>query len=405
LAEEGDPVARYGLVLLDEQTGQSGNEAERPRFQRLNEIYAKAPDTLIGVLAARRLGRTDARPQASEACQSVGRLAGQLPPLIRRIAQQPARVVTLEAEPEQTRLDYIEPLRMTFTLTNVSPIPLSLGAGGTVPATVLVRPRVTIGGRSGPILAPQVVDLDRRIRLQSGESLTVTTRLDLGPVAEVLRQNPVPEIELRFTATLNPRPAGGRDRYEPGLLGLRVPGGRVTRTGSPNTPDAVQRYLRTLSTAEPGESMRFAALLLQIVPSLPEAQADRVRQIAEAVRGVFEDASPAGRAWLLSHLPRTERHQQAFAPMYDAAVNAENPLPLQALLAAAVDREEMTVLNAALRRPDGEAARQFAERIRSIRQLRAEARQQPAEGGATSEAEGEQGDSGDGAADSGNGGG
>jgi tetratricopeptide (TPR) repeat protein len=353
-----DPFCKLGLAYAEP------SPTSKEAIEAWSAVYASQPGTLIGLIATQKIAAAGARAQPSDDCQAVGRLAQQVPADYQQAMASPLRFVMLRVNSVRERYAFGEPVEVDLELTNVSPIALSLGSNGTIPGTVVLSPIITDrSGQKHPV-QPIVVDMGRRLRLESRESLVVRARLDVGPVDLLLSSHPLESYRISGTAVLNPRVARTGE-IVPGLLGVTTTLHPIERTAWTPDPAAVASQLTSLNGADPAASMVSAALLITSALQLAADHVDLAQQMADAVNAAFPKMGPTQQAWAASFLLETPTSMKLFRTAADAGINSPDNLVREMTLIATVDQSDAPILTAALR-GDNVVVRQFAEDFRSI---------------------------------------
>ncbi|HEX7008827.1 MAG TPA: hypothetical protein VF184_02530, partial [Phycisphaeraceae bacterium] len=340
---ETDPLCRLGLALAQEP-----DQRDR-QVELLQQVFVAAPGSLAGVLAVDHLHRLEARPQQPPECVSITRLVAQVPLEVRSLASQANRVVMLRLRPLSPAVGYAEPPQFQVDLINLSPLPLSLGPGGTLPSDVMLVTRASIGGTE--VTEYQPLNLHRRLRLNPNEAVSAKVTVDHGSVAQVLATNPTQAAKLATSAVLNPRMTVEGD-FVPGLLGTLSIAPAVQRSPRRATPETIEAALTKLeadaAAADQAEQLRTAAWLARIAAQA-ETTAEHKSRITAALRQAWQQWPNTQRAWLISRLPVGAEADQTFATLIDAAVNSDDPLVQTALLLTRATDPQSLVLLAALR--------------------------------------------------------
>lgn len=319
---ETDPSAALALAISNPQGAEAAS-----RSSQFNAVYQRAPGNMIGVLAAYHVRKLGGRPQPTDSSLTIQRLAQQVPETLQRIAQQPESFVRLELEPVEDRPAYGQPAQLRLTLTNVSPVALSLaapgGGSGTIPGTALILVTASAPDGKPRPAGPLVVNLARRLRLDPGQSVRATVRID-SPVFAIA---PNQALVIRATAVLNPV-LTQQGQYSPGLLGVISRSQTLLRPGMDITDSAIAQRLASLKSNTPGADFSTLAALPVLSLMLPK-QSD---QIVTELTAAYGRLDPVSRAWLISGLPAVPGDPR-FEPLQKAAAADKDPL-VQSVLSA-----------------------------------------------------------------------
>jgi tetratricopeptide (TPR) repeat protein len=351
VGESASAYADYGLYLVDLKKGVS----PEAQLERLNAIHQTSPASVAGLLAVAQIRKLGQPLTHTNECQRVAAVFEQVPDDLRRIVDHPRQYIMLTANLDQYKFSYTEPITVNVSVRNVGRIPLSMGPDGSITGNLFFVPNVTFNGQPVPNIAPVVVDMARRLRLEPGRSLSVTTRVDAGQLGLLLRSAPAVVADLRTSAVLNPAimPNGA---IAPGVLGTVAHMRPIERqTWVPSDANFTQLMVQ-LSGSDSRRTMNAAAILMQMAAGTREEDDEgmqRAARWAEAVNRAFPELNPVEQAWAASFIPRLPHIQPLFEPTLTAANRSDNTLVRLALLATQVTETDSPVLNAALRMPEG----------------------------------------------------
>lgn len=176
LADER-PVACLGLGAAYEQLGQKDEAVAE--YARVLRQY---PMTIEACWALGRVRELTGAPTPDPAqTKKLRAFAAGVPSLVDDMSREPRKAMSLDAELEAASALPTEPALLRVTLTNTTTVPLGVGPGRTIDSRVLVNPALEVRIetlRAGVL--PEVLDLERRIRLMPRESLQVTFWPDPG---------------------------------------------------------------------------------------------------------------------------------------------------------------------------------------------------------------------------------
>jgi hypothetical protein len=129
------------------------------------------------------LGAADDRKRA----ETLERLVAdpRVPAWIDDVVLQPREFVRVQATVPNAVTDVITPNPVTITITNLSNIPLALGSDRAFNSRFALMAKLDQGAAEW-LTRPEVIDLDRRLRLMPQESLSATVEPDPGPIGWVL---------------------------------------------------------------------------------------------------------------------------------------------------------------------------------------------------------------------------
>lgn len=171
---EGNMFALLGRATAYEKLEQI--ESAVADYKRILRI---APLEVSGAWARTRLkalGHDDDRRQAA----ALERIAAGVPRWVDRMITNPREFVQLSATIPNPSLEGTDQNRVIITIRNLSPIPLALGADRAINSRMLLAPKMEFEGANPDLVQPEVVDLDRRLRLMPRESIEVEVWPDAG---------------------------------------------------------------------------------------------------------------------------------------------------------------------------------------------------------------------------------
>ena len=147
-------------------------------------------------------------------------LAAGVPEWIDKMVRRPSGFMSLKLVAEQTTIERGHPTRLRLRVRNTSPIALAVGADKPVGTRVLLAPGLDVAGddlRSPPI--PEVLELDRRLRLEPRGEIAVDIDPDMGYTGWLFDQHADRALRVRWRAVQNFTP-GARGALDVGPLGL-----------------------------------------------------------------------------------------------------------------------------------------------------------------------------------------
>lgn len=220
---ESERFAKLGVAAALEELGRIEDAAAV--YERL---LRDAPLEPIGAWANSRLKALGKADDPQEAA-GLDRIARTVPIWVDRMIAEPRRFVQLNARALRTITEGMDPHRIRLTIRNISEIPLSVGSDRSINSRMLLAPKVEMAGEPmETMIRPEVVDLDRRLRLMPRESIEV----DLWPD---------PGLTGWFTEMLGNRTLRMRWRVVQGFMLERVGGFRPGPFSQVAETELVQR--------------------------------------------------------------------------------------------------------------------------------------------------------------------
>ena len=357
---ERDDLAALGLALLEDD--------DETRASMLETVRHRDPTGVAGLLAVLNLQKTDHTISPTRVGSSLRDVMGRSPGRLLHtdLAYSPWLSLRLRVDP--MRAGYLEPLRATAVLHNLSGGPLSLADGDTVPTRMLVKVRTRTASSGQQELSPIIVDIGRRLTLEEGERLAVHFPLDRAELGKLLAANPAQPLVVDVSAVVDPRLTrdGG---VRPGSVGAIDHVRSIQTLNVPVTSENIDAWLDDLDNPDTAQQLRSLARLLQALadPAAEDTQA-RASQIADAIVRQWERFGPVQQAWITRFLPPAEHLPDSLRRIVDLAQRSDEPMVRVVFLAAQVKEAASPAMTAALRHKDpliGEFARALRDSLQS----------------------------------------
>lgn len=343
-----DPFAALGLILAQgDSGGQALSTTQRQALLKLGETYPLSFAGLIAAMLASDNPSVPFLPPTDMGSQLVRQLR-QLPAMLQdpNPADNPWVVLELIVTPDIYA--YLEPINAQLTIRNRTPFPLSMAPQGTIPTTVVFQEVARQAGARVAVMQGPVVQLDRRLRLDSGEALKVTTRLDRDQFGALMAATPTQTLSFDVQAVLDPRATAGG--IVPGLLGAVDATRLVERRGMAVSEANVQGWISALEDPDRVERLRALARLITVAAALDpkdEKSSSLIQQIARAVNERFAQLSSVSQAMAVRFLPPTPNARQVFPTIHEEASRSPDPLVRIVYLATQVfDPKDPTLVAA-----------------------------------------------------------
>lgn len=299
-----DPAAGLGYATALLARGERRNAA-----RQFLQVVRMQPGSLIGVWAGDQLAELLGRraPISDEASQ-LNQLMRDVPRYIDHFPKRPSTMLSLRIRPTKDRFDPYEPIRVDLEITNRSARPLAIDPDGPILPEIALLFDVRFSGRlDQPTVEPVIVNIHRRLRLESNERLTIPLDLRRTPLGAVIDQQPVNGaiVTLRAVSNFYITPRGS---LLPNLLGsehlappIRIDGRRIVDGG-------VERMHRAVTEASgPPPEVDMAMLLYLYVTNsfrdLSQAEMQWLSRQILAVTETYNNLEPIEQAWMLSVVP------------------------------------------------------------------------------------------------------
>ncbi len=358
-----DPRSRLGLGLLAEAEGNT-EEAQR----HYATLALEQPQTLLGAFSRRRvetmLGTTLAPTDTARRLEAY---IANVPVWINDMTTDPRSWMHLAVQPVPERISPLDSLSMEITLRNVGRMPLAVGAGKPLDSRILLAPTLLVDGQySPPGLQVEVADIDRRLRLMPGESLTARVWASQGWVGQALDGLANRSLTMRWRAVQGFR-LDQQGKYLPGVMSLTTEVPVISQSGIGPLGSTLDGMAAAFESAQGSTLLeqlfyvRAGILLAKEDPNSPESQnfintmdaavANRCATMTELERALA--MLVVGSAFLRTDTTRLD----------EVAARDESPVVMLAALASRVPDPENPLYDRALSSGDATVAR-FATLLR-----------------------------------------
>jgi len=357
---DSDPASRLGMALACRDLNRARDAA-----RHLLAVARAQPGTLMGVWSADMLAEmVGQRVPLTDQARRLNELIESLPRGLERQARQGTTGLTFRIRPGQSTYSPFDPLPITISISNQAVSPLAVDHEGPIRPQIVVFCDVR-GTRllDRPPPPAFIIDIDRTLRLEPGETYTITFDLRDGVVADALDELAVWGANVTVTGMINFH-ARADGVLHPGLLGsaastplIRVDGVRMTE----------QWVVDTIAAVQAGDDPlpRDVALLSHLAAEAPgrdgaEPTAQHIDEARAAVLSAFPRLAPLDQAWILSVLPAHD----AFEPLLNVARRSDDRHVQMAYLLSCSSGPDDPMIDAAMR-GDDEDIRIVAEAIRA----------------------------------------
>ncbi|QOI99194.1 MAG: hypothetical protein HRU70_01285 [Phycisphaeraceae bacterium] len=169
-------AAVFGRGLAHQASGQ--NDLAVADYRTVRRLI---PMTSLGAMSRARAEILTGTPEPlSPDARRLEQLSAAIPAWVDRMVAEPSSYMTMLVTSPATS-DPLSPATVTITLRNAASIPLALGPNRPINSRLLLAPTLTLRSRAVASLArPEVVDLDRRLRLNPRELIEAKTDVGLG---------------------------------------------------------------------------------------------------------------------------------------------------------------------------------------------------------------------------------
>lgn len=223
---------------------------EQEAARALLSVARIEPGTLIGAAAATRLHTLlDRRVPLTPLARRLEELVASIPGSVDRYPERPSLAVSVSVEAAQRTYEALEPIIVNVTLRNTSPFRLAIDRDGPIRPHVMLRVEVAGLRRVAPP-RPVVIDIDRRLALDPGETMTIPVDLRRTPAGRVFNELILGGTMAQVTVMTNVQPTIGGG-FEPGLLGVESDTGTFRVNGVRLSPEWIREAIASLATESP----------------------------------------------------------------------------------------------------------------------------------------------------------
>jgi tetratricopeptide (TPR) repeat protein len=375
LAKSSEMV-RVGVATALEQLGKTEESVQMYR-----QVLHNKPLELTGVWARTRLQALGVKDDAASA-ETLNRIASEVPAYVDRMPENPREFLNMSTEIRNLSPEATERTPVTITIQNLSPMPLALGSDRAFSSRLLLAPKLEDVVAGSRLDKPEVVDIDRRLRLLPREKLTVTIWPDPGVTGWMVEAMANRSFRERWRIVQGFRfdDAGG---FQPGPMSLTCETGGLVRRPLPESSlspdDLAAKIAGDPVTSLPRLAVAMRAFLLQPglagavkerqPPKPPEGAAidpdakpeidavpppppqEAYKKAVDALVARYGALTPAQRALLVVVLPHAGL-APVMAPFDDAARNDIDPLVQALVIATRATKADDKALKAASESPD-----------------------------------------------------
>lgn len=361
-------MARIATALAYEQLG--NREAAIQHYRDVIKAEPLQPAAAWSRSRIAKLGGHVDSPQAAEFERLVA--DPRVPAWIDQMTLDPNRFIrlTVRATSTESEATAFQPIRIT--LTNQSPIPLALGSDRPLSSRFLLVPKMD-DPELERFLRPEVIDLDRRLRLAPRESISVDVWPGPGQSGWLLDgiANRSVRVRWRLTQGFLPSESGG---FRPGPMCLSAESEAVVLKPLASSSLAPAELATAIANAPLDSLHRLACVTRSIVlqpllkpdPLPPPPPAPKrgelpqppivvpppdLKPAASALTLRYPTLSPAMRAMLLAIVPHA-RLAPDLAALDAVARTDEDPLARAIFLITRVTDATDEALAAALKSED-----------------------------------------------------
>lgn len=317
----GDPLGALELARSVEDPSatlllRAAAYEELDRGEEALDLYLQAahssPFEPSGVWAALRvinLAGDAALP--TEAGERMAARADRIPGWIDRMITQPSTFMELRADAVSTSFAVDERAMVRVRLRNMAPIPLSVGADKVISSRLMISPSLDADVR-GFLGTPQpeILEFDRRLRLEPREAITADIPADLGYTGYLVDVNARLTLRQRWRV-LQSFQIGRLGAIVSGPMALTAETEGVIRQSIPEARFTPEEFTLRLRGNDPVLLPRTLAGIRAYYMGPGLEQADRLgpaaQEMVSAIISRYDRSSPFERAMMLMMLPHARQ--------------------------------------------------------------------------------------------------
>jgi hypothetical protein len=301
---EHQPFAMLGLGVAAE----TANDL-RGAVSSYARVALMEPGSLMGIWAQKRLeGLLGSTLSQTPQALKLEQMAESLPQTIDRMVHGPGAFLVVNSSLVSNDIDLLGRVLLKLSVKNIGSIPVAVGERAPVRTSTLLIPRLAIGGdRVEESVEPEVVSLNRRLRLMPRETMEVVIWADQGQTGALM------DIDSEQPLTLRWRSIIGFDideygQYSIGGTSLDHESDLSSRGRLEYLGDNIEDVALTIELAEPGEALlttllQARSILLRTLGSDTPVSLEARTSICDAIATRYETMGLIERAFTLVMLP------------------------------------------------------------------------------------------------------
>jgi tetratricopeptide (TPR) repeat protein len=316
-----DPLARLGLLRT-----YSDSSEDREAWKK--EAAALLASHGHGFIGALLMDELRPRGMSVSAAPWARQLTSELERFNRdwlRILTEPSRFYAVRVEPLRVSHVHGQSMLVRLTIQNISAYDLSIGPDGVIGTDVWINVQLT-GLRQANLPGATVHEITEQMVLRPRQSLSAVVRIDHGPLAGILAEEPVAPVTLLVAAVTNPLTR---------LCGQVSEARRMERIGFQVGPGSSDMENLLKPVADGAEQMRRLGLatdLSRYLSRSPTQQA-QAKELNRLVQEAAQAADANVRTWARFLLARWGPSDQASDRIQQMLEDGEWPARLLGLVA------------------------------------------------------------------------
>lgn len=343
-----------------------GKKAEAGASYR--EVVRSAPLSGQGALAGSLLERLAGKREPLFAkTQELEKLAAAIPRWIEDIVDQPRTFVGVSATPLATTQEPLSPMLVKMSIRNLGALPMGLGSNRPINSRFLFSPSLDLkAAEVRQFSKPEVVDLDRRLRLMPGETLEALVWADSGFAGWFCEDIASQVVRAKYRIVQG-FVTGSRGLIDPGPGCVQSDLPVIVRTTLREATLGAADFAAEAESAGEGAVVRLGAaartrVLGEKFSGLRVSPVDK-ETMAQALAKRYPTLSVNARIALVSIVP-TAKQSPEFAAFDAAVLEEKDPLVLPIALITRCSSADAPALKAAMESSD--------ERVKLVAKLQSE---------------------------------
>jgi len=319
LGQIGGRLAHIARALALEKLGRT-DEAREILFALARSNGLAPSSAWARWYAIKNLGGSEGL--RTESADGLEALAKDVPRFVDDMIADTSSFMSFRIEVLESPTRVNMPWHVRLRVRNLSPIPLAVGSDRPINSRVLLQPhRDNNFAFFFKELYPEVVELNRRLRLEPYESIDATISVDLGATGMILALNSLNNHRITWRA-LQGFVIGASGSFQAGPM---------CKSAESKSVEVLQNPIRQLSAQETGVTLRkgsaealpdIIALVRSVLLAWPlrtprDTEVDDTIRDASAAR--FQESSPMEQAYMLASLPAS-RLELAMVAFDEAAL-------------------------------------------------------------------------------------
>lgn len=270
-----DTSASLGLAMTEESAGKT--DAATRLYARL---ALEMPNSVVGCFARYKVERIIGKPVSfGPDARKLDDYSLGFAPWLERFVEGPHSFMSIRAEQVRSSTDLLGRSELRFVIRNVSRRTLGIGAAAPIKSRIMMAPQLKVGGYDYMgLVRPEILRIDRRLRLEPGEELDLTVWATRGALGLAMDASPEQSASLRWRVVQGFEYQEEDGSYEAGPFCVTTESDIQYRSAKRNVGDVddVVGRLQTATEHELIEAMHIAVARIIDPPSgQPDDAPDR----------------------------------------------------------------------------------------------------------------------------------